>query len=334
MSKSFSHLSGELAERALSDNREFLVVGVLGTQGSGKSSLLSSMYSHERSQEDIFPPQSLEHILASSHCTEGIHMGVSPDRVIFLDTQPILSSSVLAQRVARGDSLPPEASTHDQVQFREDLELALFLFSVCHVVLVVQTDPASAELCQFLRAVELLKWNIPDVSTPNINPVLTVTPDTEFRLQTTEHVADLVLVYNQLEEMADFDLVDLVRLQGSLDAYFKDSIFKRPLLPGNTPLGGVRNAEDNEPVVHIHLLPHYDECGYQTSSAGFHDSFDVCLRNLHARVLASPKHSFSKPITEKQWLRNCAEIWRIIHQSPLLKEYGKTLRQSEHLSGR
>jgi len=191
MSKSFSHLSGELADRALSDNTEFLVVGVLGTQGSGKSSLLSSLFSHERTKEDIFPPQSLEQILASSHATEGIHFGVSPDRVIFLDTQPILSSSVLAQRVDRGDTLPPEAATHDQVQFREDLELALFLFSVCHVVLVVQTDPASAELWQFLRTVELLKWNIPDVSTPNINPVLSVTAENDYHLQSTEHIADL-----------------------------------------------------------------------------------------------------------------------------------------------
>ena len=106
-----------------------------------------------------------------------------------------------------------------------------------------------------------------------------------------------MLVYNQLEE-TDFDLVDLVRLQESLNSYFEGSTFKRPQ-PAGSLLHGVKEVEENESTVPVHFLPHYDESGYRTSSTGFHESFDVCLRELHSRILSSPKHRFSKSISEK-----------------------------------
>lgn len=76
----------------------FLVVGVLGLQGSGKSTILSLLAGNNPSdniRQYIFPPQSKESKELSEHQTTGINMYVTGERTIFLDTQPIMSPSVL-----------------------------------------------------------------------------------------------------------------------------------------------------------------------------------------------------------------------------------------------
>jgi len=133
----------------LTDNPDFLVVGVIGMQGTGKSSLLNHLANHlrqgatpsflktNRSEnkenaplndkndktksdkfsrlkeknvsavtegttitskdlEEVFREQSFEKQMLAEHCTSGIKAWISPTtRVIFLDSQPLNSISVL-----------------------------------------------------------------------------------------------------------------------------------------------------------------------------------------------------------------------------------------------
>ena len=134
----------------LTDNPDFLVVGVIGMQGTGKSSLLNHLANHLRpgstpdflkmkksenkenapindkkdnktksdkysrlkeknvsavtegttvtskDLEEVFREQSFEKQMLAEHCTSGIKAWISPTtRVIFLDSQPLNSISIL-----------------------------------------------------------------------------------------------------------------------------------------------------------------------------------------------------------------------------------------------
>jgi hypothetical protein len=73
---------------------------------------------------------------------------------------------------------------------REDLELALFLFSVCHIVIVVESEMNQLSLRRFLRTVETLKWNIPEVSIPSASPAINVSAEKHFFPFSNEYLAD------------------------------------------------------------------------------------------------------------------------------------------------
>ena len=132
----------------LTDNPDFLVVGVIGMQGTGKSSLLNHLANHLRPKttanklktknsenkeneslndkfkgdnttkskeksdtivtdgttitskdlEEVFREQSFEKQMLAEHCTSGMKAWISPTtRVIFLDSQPLNSISILGK---------------------------------------------------------------------------------------------------------------------------------------------------------------------------------------------------------------------------------------------
>ena len=132
---------------ALADVSEFTVIGVLGMQGVGKSTLMSllggagwaespSPRSHEL-HEPPFAIASVEQVLTAAHATAGIDLHVTPERLILLDVQPVLSPSVLLEMQARGDALPADAQSHENLLELHSLRLAVLLLCVCHHVVVV-----------------------------------------------------------------------------------------------------------------------------------------------------------------------------------------------------
>ena len=132
----------------LTENPDFLVVGVIGMEGAGKSSILNHLANHLRPEppssksktsdnienessmktnntsrdsynrstvksfssdkegatitsknlEEVFREQSFEKQMLAEHCTSGIKAWISPTtRVIFLDSQPLNSLSILGK---------------------------------------------------------------------------------------------------------------------------------------------------------------------------------------------------------------------------------------------
>jgi hypothetical protein len=65
------------------DGTSFLVVGVVGRVGVGKSTLASLLLGNDT----VFPVRSMHDQLAARHCTVGVDVAVSSDRVILLDMQ-------------------------------------------------------------------------------------------------------------------------------------------------------------------------------------------------------------------------------------------------------
>lgn len=140
---------------------DFLVVGVLGPTGAGKSAIMSMLYNTSNGEQtaasdnlpDVFPVQNDFHMLNAKHATVGVDMTVTDARMILLDSQPVMSTSVLdALSRARDSTLPFGLTSHMQWAMCQDLELAVYLLSVCDVVLVTEEWSVNVPFIRFLKA--------------------------------------------------------------------------------------------------------------------------------------------------------------------------------------
>lgn len=111
------------------DNSDFLVVGVVGLKNVGKSTLLNIIASPN--YLNISPETSSVSFLkkhevfpTSGVVYEGntVDMFITTDRIIFLDTSPLLSN------VQRRDMMVSEC---------DDIKMMLMLIQLCHLILVV-----------------------------------------------------------------------------------------------------------------------------------------------------------------------------------------------------
>ncbi|KAL4447663.1 hypothetical protein ABPG75_004882 [Micractinium tetrahymenae] len=167
-------------------NPDFAVVGVLGAQGLGKSSLLNRLLGLDSGSESPgFPlarPAAASLLPPLQHCTHGIQLRASPDRLIGLDTQPLFSASVLEEMSSGGWQQPPPALAapavaaagdakapavpFEGVQTLAELQLAVFLLTACHRLLVLCDGEEDRRTWELLLAAEMLARGVPDPSLP------------------------------------------------------------------------------------------------------------------------------------------------------------------------
>lgn len=85
----------------LTDNTDFLVVGVAGPQSSGKSTLMNHLAREGGGpKRSVFREQSFEKQVLGEHASNGITVWInSNQRVILLDCQPLCSASILDRYV-------------------------------------------------------------------------------------------------------------------------------------------------------------------------------------------------------------------------------------------
>jgi hypothetical protein len=101
------------------ESGSFLVVGVIGRVGVGKSTLASIL----AQRPSAFTVRTIADQVSARHCTSGVDVSVSPDRVIVLDMQPILCATLATSSSASSAAI--------------ELRLLAWMLVVCHVVVVV-----------------------------------------------------------------------------------------------------------------------------------------------------------------------------------------------------
>ncbi|KAG0229713.1 smg-9, nonsense mediated mRNA decay factor [Actinomortierella wolfii] len=136
-------------EQWLSDHPGHFVVGVLGGQGVGKSTLLSTF----AGKSNAFHKQTRLMAASATHQTVGMDMYVTSERVILLDTEPLYSMSSVEAAV-KNDRIP-EGMPIDIWMDRQALIMATFLFSVCNVVIIMAEECIDTETYRLLRRVDL-----------------------------------------------------------------------------------------------------------------------------------------------------------------------------------
>eukprot|EP00117_Sycon_ciliatum_P023779 scpid32563/ scgid20129/ Protein SMG9; Protein smg-9 homolog len=148
------------ASDMLQSQSNYLVVGVLGRQSVGKSTIMSLLAGTRpeqvQSHAKPFPVASQACLEIASHQTYGIDMCVTSERVILLDTQPLMSMSIL-DRMLLQERQHGTSDNAVELYRLQSYQIAAFLVQVCHVVVLVQDFTFDVEMLNLLEMASLLK---------------------------------------------------------------------------------------------------------------------------------------------------------------------------------
>uniref|UniRef100_A0A8C0IK22 Nonsense-mediated mRNA decay factor SMG9 n=1 Tax=Chelonoidis abingdonii TaxID=106734 RepID=A0A8C0IK22_CHEAB len=311
----------------LLDQTDVLVVGVLGLQGTGKSMLMSLLSANQPEEDQrayVFRTQSQEIKERGGNQTSGIDFFITQERIIFLDTQPILSPSILDHLINNDRKLPPEYNLPHTYVEMQSLQIAAFLFTVCHVVIVVQdwfTDLRTAEMAETstppqpsppgssgtdeARSIIPCSVTLPAGGEPPPRPCSTAPPST------TLGPAGTCLCLSGTLSMLECNIFPGLPYD-YLDT--EVNLFLLPFADSDTDDTFPRAAPGGGPL--FSLLP-----GYKG-----HPSFQSLMAKLRSQIMSMARPQLSHTIlTEKNWFHYAARIWDGVKKSSALSEYSRLL---------
>ncbi|KAG8094095.1 hypothetical protein GUJ93_ZPchr0012g19963 [Zizania palustris] len=216
----------------LTENNDFMVIGVIGPTGVGKSTIMNELYGYDGSSPGMLPPfatQTEEIKATAKHCTTGIDIRISNERVILLDTQAVFSPSILIDMMKPdGSSAIPVLSgdplSADLAHEFMGIQLGVFLASVCNILLVVSEGINDLTMWDLMLTVDLLKHNIPDPSLLTSSTTQDKENRNDNQSSNEDYIADLCFVHARLREQ-DFSPSKLVFLRRILEKQFGSSSF-------------------------------------------------------------------------------------------------------------
>ncbi|KAJ8887956.1 hypothetical protein PR048_007440 [Dryococelus australis] len=291
----------------------------------------------------MFRRQGAEHQENGVHCTVGVDLCVTASRMVLLDVQPVLSHAVM-DRLAHHDSKkfsPLDLTSVESSAELQSLQLAAFLLSVCHVVLLVQdwffdpnilrslapTAPLSTfyyvlfqnsyiilvkeTLCRFLQCAEMLKPSTP-----------TTSQDEEI----IEYFPHIMFLQNKAQP-SDFSPRQVQLMQ---------SVYNRAFLRSRVQIqSGIGIANGNvinclnpstcgEPL-NLYVLP---EIGDSEETGRFrgHPGFPELISKLRRQILGVAKQPLTHTVlSEKNWFHYAYKVWEGVKKSSFFLEYSRLL---------
>ncbi|OAD57874.1 Protein SMG9 [Eufriesea mexicana] len=279
----------------LCDQQDFLVVGCLGAQGVGKSTIMSLLTSNSIS--GIFPTQDTSHHESGANCTTGIDFYVTKNRVIYLDTQPILSESTIDYSI----SYDQKKSATDFINTETNLELqslqfAAFLFSVCHVIIFVQDWFVDPNLVRFLQTAEMLK------------PASTSNMDQDY----VEYYPHIVFLHNKAE-LQDFT-------PHSMEKEFYSKLFSSSRLQTHSGLD--MSNYSMEAGLNLFFIPRI----INEEEFTMRQNEKKLIEKLKTKIHGVNRNSMTpSTLTEKNWYHYVSRVMEAIKKSHLSSEYGRLM---------
>ncbi|XP_032794696.2 protein SMG9 [Daphnia magna] len=290
----------------LTDNCEFLVIGCVGLQWSGKSSVLSHLAS---SNCRTFVKQTVFSVATSSLQMEGLtgtiglDAFVTGDRIIWLDCQPLLSAAIAEREIATNYNKDGYKEIHPKLESScvgtlvevESLQLLSFLYCICHILIVVQDSLGDPNLIRLLQTAEMLKPNLANDDT------------------VADHMPHLVTIYNRAQPS---DLVPEMLKQ--THKFYKMAFKKSRLQISSEQFGDLQKTDDEANFV---SLVDWTAANDQWTS------YEETIPSLKAKLLALPRHSFGPTgLTEKSWFSFSIKAWEAVRKSMLMMEYARLLQ--------
>ncbi|XP_056001838.1 nonsense-mediated mRNA decay factor SMG9-like isoform X2 [Ostrea edulis] len=322
-----SHQWSDAGMEVLLDQTDFFVVGVLGLQGSGKSTMLSLLAGNNPSdniRQYIFPPQNRECKELCEHQTSGINMFVTGERTIFLDTQPVLSPSVLDKIIRQEKKIPPEYSTAENCVEMQSLHQAAFLMSVCHIILVVQDWFSDINLIRFLQTAEMLKPSTPSSSHDSSSG----------SEETNDYYPRIVFVQNKCTR-DHFSRETHKAMQSTLSKMLEVSKLKIKgdvsMASGNL-LSGLPKHQPTD--INLYLFPNMDTNKKESQDTVLtllpeyrgYPSVTTLVNGLRKQIYSMPRDALTHTtLSEKNWFHYAARTWEAVKKSQLMAEYNRLL---------
>ncbi|XP_043726106.1 protein SMG9-like [Telopea speciosissima] len=329
----------------LTENTDFTVIGVIGPSGVGKSTILNELFGFDATSPGMLPPfatQTEETRAMARHCTVGMELRVSAERLVLLDTQPIFSPSVLAEMMRPDGSstisiLHGESLSADLAHELMGIQLGVFMASVCHVILVISEGVHDMNMWHLMLTVDLLKHGIPDPSSLTSSYSQGSNLGHEKETKDTpqeadeEYLAAPIFVHTKLREL-DLFPINTLQLRRALSQYFSLSSFMGKKYVNNIKAqmqssGSSDNKTDDlgSAELELFLIPSKRQDDLQRVQC---ESYVSMLGKLRDLVLSINCRHFAKAVSEREWLRNSARIWDMVKNSPVIAEYSRTLQSS------
>ncbi|XP_005101255.1 protein SMG9-like [Aplysia californica] len=318
------------------DQTDFVVIGIVGLQGCGKSTLLSLLAgnTHQDAYRNyFFFPQTKETKEDCLFQTSGIDMFVTSERVILLDSQPLLSAAVMDCQLRYERKFPSEYSSLQNFIEMQSMQLLTFLLSVCNIVLVADDWFTDLNFLRFIQDAEMLK---PSTQLPSSSS----TDGSSTKEDGSDFYPTVIFVHNKASR-DDFSADSYFSMQQVLHRVFQSSKLKvrnninmTNGCQGDAIIHRVENMTNQEagqfnllmlPVMEFYksepewlqtMLPDYR--GYP--------SFNTLLAFYRAQVLSAHRSPVTpSTLTEKNWYHFAARMWESVKKSPLLAEYNRLL---------
>ncbi|XP_026752531.2 nonsense-mediated mRNA decay factor SMG9-like [Galleria mellonella] len=348
----------------------YLVVGIIGTQGVGKSMILNliaqsthsqsafiqklhalAASSHDTYQSNIaalegqmrdldlaggqddaqrsddcfkFKIQDIEHIERGVHCTKGIDMYITNDRVILLDCQALWSPSLIEENTN------PVTARSANVVIVDCLQIASYLMAICHVLIAVQDWFTDYNFIRYIQAAEMLK--------PSLSASNTVT--SQEGAESTgggESHPHLLLLHNRCQ-LEDFTIEAVKTMQ---DVYRK--AFQKSNLQLNSGMYMYSDTNKNGlnvdnvckgysvdacgTPINLFLLPElYEDYDNKEIYRG-HPPFEQLAKRLRWMILGVNRHQITNVanLSERGWFHYCNKAWETIRKCTFFMEYERFL---------
>lgn len=318
LDNSLSERFSDTLRQCLSENADFLVVGVVGPQSTGKSSMLNAISNLDAKKLPLFKTQTFELQMLGEHCSNGVTAYVCPDaRLILVDSQPIMSASVLDRNMAfekKSQGMQPEFGSSENTAEIQSLQLMGFLMSVCHVLLLVQDWFVDAHVAKSVLTAEMLR--------PTSPAYAAVGADGEEQI--VEYFPELVFVHNKAE-LEDFTAKRVVEMQDFYETVFKSSqLHTRSGINLSVAMPAL-SADLSS--LNLFLVP--DQEAEESKGSSFRSSlsYEDFSRNLRRAVLSAQRRPISttKGMTERSWLTFANKSWESIKNSSLYQEYSRLM---------
>uniref|UniRef100_A0A1I7Z7H3 Protein SMG9 n=1 Tax=Steinernema glaseri TaxID=37863 RepID=A0A1I7Z7H3_9BILA len=321
----------------LTESTAFTVIGVIGPQGTGKSTLLSMIAGNEPMdmyREYFFRPCSREAVESCLHQTTKISVYVGQDATIYIDCQPCMSPAILDELIRQqrrgycSYELTPE--THHE---EESNRLLAFMFQMCHTIILCIDWFIDINIVRELRNVELLATA----------PAYHDRTNEMFRVKQNRKV-NLVVVQQRCK-VEDFQPVVVLKRSQLLSKLFAGS---RLRVDGGLTMAKLHRkwVDEDEPVQANYILfpdlkPrqregfHYGSNNHRRNAL-YRDNYDPdrdlknlkmgvveytdALHGIRRTIKTLPKDSFTMSgnrITEKQWFVMASRTWRKLNERSL-----------------
>lgn len=296
----------------LTDNTDFLVVGVLGLQHSGKSTILNALSAREK----MFRVQSFEKQMLGEHTTTGINAWVSPQRIIYLDCQPLNSPSILDRLIQTDKKNSTEFSTLENTVEIQSLQIAGFLMTICHALVVVQDWFVDAGLLRTLQTAEMLKPSSPAFISAEDDAAI------------IEYFPEVFFVHNKAK-LEDFSGDNVKSMQALYENAFAKSQLKisgRMGLSSGLILPHLNPDSCDKSSLNLHLLPDTDMDNDETEFQSM-ISFDDLAVKMRRNILSTSKTPLtsSNKLTERGWFGFAQKSWDNIKNSSFYVEYSRLM---------
>lgn len=328
----------------LLEQPDFVVVGIIGLQGVGKSTVASLLAESDVTKglkKPMFKVHGSEQHEYGTHCTNGIDVLVTSTRMIILDSQPLLSASIMDRIILQnlfqegkkfgtgpsagppgGSGGAPDFSSTENIVEVQSLQQAAFLLSVCHIVLLVQDWTFDPNVVRFLQTAEMLKPSTPTTSDDEI----------------IEYFPHVLFLHNRCTP-TDYGPRVVKVLQ---DVYNK--MFIRSRLQVQTGIGiatgdvieYLNPTSCGEPI-NLFLLPDLtrelttEEEGLEPKDLreryfSGHPGLVSLVNTLRIQILGSDIQPLTHTtLTEKNWYHYSSKIWELVKKSSFFLEYSRLL---------